>query len=158
MNALLTILNPSAEGIMLAVYYGVCALVIIVALIITASLKRKQKKELSGEAVKKHCLKAKKIAEEMLDDGNGTNLLLGSTKLLNLSKSVANASWYAFQIYEEKRDLLFEGIANSLDSISSELSADSEMGFVPKEAYLEDVKKTIEALDAAIAKVDSVNQ
>ena len=158
MNALLTVLNPSAEGIMVAVYYGVCALVIIVSLIIIASLKRKQKKELSAETVKKHCLKAKKIAEKMLDDGKGMNFLLGATNLLNLSKSLANASWYAFQIYEEKKDLLFEGIANSLDGVSSELAIDSEMGFVPQEAYEADVKKALEALDSAIAKVDSLNK
>ena len=153
---LLTATTFSADGIILAVYYGVCVLLIIVGIIVTAALKRKTKKELNATTVKKYCLKAKKVADEMLDDSASENFLLGATKLGNLSKSVANASWYAFQIYELKRDLIFEGIASNLDRLATELANDSEIGYVPFETYKEDVEKAVESLTAIIEKLESL--
>ena len=75
-------------------------------------------------------LKAKKYAEEILDDGRhkGAHMLLGSTKLAHLSGYIADAAWYAFQIVNAKKDIVFEGIANALDVLASDISTASENG------------------------------
>ena len=97
----------SAEQIKLVIYYGVIAAVIVVTIIVMGIIRRKTKSELRPEKVKKACVKAKKYAEEILasSEHKGSHALLGATKLANLSKYVANAAWYGFQIVSEKKDI-----------------------------------------------------
>ena len=146
----------SAETIKLLLYYGIIALVIIATLIVMGILRRKTKNELRPEKIKKACLKAKKYAEEVLASGEhkGTHALLGATKLATLSKHVANAAWYGFQIVGEKKDIVIEGIANELDVLATELANESADGYVPAADYEKDVKKAMEVLDAVVVKLD----
>ena len=130
---MLNVLLMSSEGIRLCLEYGLCLLIIVAALIAIGFLKRKTKKEMRAETVKKSCLKAIRYAETMLGDGGhkSTHMLLGSTKLAHLSAHIADAAWYAFQIVHAKKDIVFEGIANGLDVLSSDLATESENGYVP---------------------------
>ncbi|MBQ5930281.1 MAG: hypothetical protein IIX02_05760 [Clostridia bacterium] len=158
-----TLLNASsfsfsAEMIKLLLYYGIIALVIAVTLIVMGVLRRKTKSELKPEKIKKACLKAKKYAEDILASGEhkGTHALLGATKLSNLSKHIANAAWYGFQIVSEKKDIVIEGIANELDALATELANESADGYVPANQYEKDVQKAIDGLNSTLVKLDAL--
>lgn len=155
---MLNVLLMSSEGIRLCLEYGLCLLIIVVALIAIGFLKRKTKKEMRAETVKASCLKAIKYAQSVLDDGEhkGTHMLLGSTKLAHLSAYIADAAWYAFQIVQAKKDIVFEGIASGLDTLASELATESENGYIPANEYEAWVKKAIAELQAAVAKLDTI--
>lgn len=148
----------TAETVKLLLYYGIMVLIIVAALIIMGVLRRKTKSELRPEKIKKACLKAKKYAEDILASGEhkGTHALLGATKLANLSKHVANAAWYGFQLVGAKKDIVIEGIANELDALATEMSNEAADGYVPAAAYESDVKKAISSLDAVIVKLDVI--
>ena len=148
----------SAETIKLLLYYGIIGVVIALTLIAMGVLRRKTKSELKPEKVKKACLKAKKYAEDILASGEhkSTHALLGATKLSALSKHIANAAWYGFQIVSEKKDIIIEGIANELDVLATELSNEAADGYVPADVYAKDVKRAIDALDSVIAKLDVI--
>ena len=136
-------------------HYGVCVLVILIALIVMGIMKNKTKKELRPDTVKKSCVKAKVVAEKVLADKKNLKVLAG-TRLLKLNKYVANAFWYAFQIADTKKDLVFEGLASKLDALSSELVKEANNGYITEEEYEMHVKKAIEVLDSVIVKINSL--
>ena len=111
-----------------------------------------------AEKVKKSCINAKTYAEKILDSGDnkGAHMLFGSANLLNLANLVAEAAWYAFQIVEVKKDIVMEGIANTLDGLATQVSKESEGGYIPAEEYESDVKAVIEGLDTIIVKLDTM--
>ena len=104
-------------------------------------------------------LKVKAYAEEILNSGEhkGTHALLGSTKLAHLSNRVADASWFAFQIVQMRKDILFEGIANDLDALASELTQEAQNGYIPAEEYESCIRQAIHRLDAAMKKLDELS-
>ena len=132
--------------------------IIVIALLAIAFLRRKTKKEMRAETVKKSCLKAKEYAEDIFGDvkHKGTHILLGSTRLGHLSGLITDASWYAFQIVNVKRDIVFEGIANSLDVLASELTTVAEDGYIPAGEYQACVKRAIGELELTITKLDAM--
>ena len=158
LNVLLSLRNPSPEGIRLCMYYGVCAALIVVGLIVIAARKRKQKKQLRAETVKKYCLKAKAHAEKSLalQEHKNIQAMFGSTKLLALSNHVAEAAWYAFQIAETKGEIVFSGIANELDSLASSLAKESEMGYIPAAEFEKQTRKAIDGLNATLEKLNAL--
>lgn len=155
-----TSLNTADESgvIKLILYYGIIVAVIVVTLIVMGILRRKTKNELRPERIKKACVKAKKYAVDILASGEhkGTHALLGATKLSNLAKHVANASWYAFQFVNAKKDIVVEGIANELDTLATALNNEAVDGYVPAATYEAQVQKAIDGLDAVIAKLDVI--
>lgn len=153
---LLTETTP--EMLLLALEYAICLALIVIAVIGMAIFKRKTRKQMSADRVKKSCQKAKAAAEEMLEGeyNKSSYLLLAATKLSHLSSLVADGAWYAFQIVGAKKNILYEGIANSLDGIATELSNASEEGYISVEEYQACLKKTIQTLDAAITKLDTM--
>ena len=155
---MLNTLLMSSEAIRLLLEYGLCLIIIVSALIAIGFVKRKTKKEMRAETVKKSCLKAVKYAEEILNDGEhkSTHMLLGSTKLAHLSAYIADAAWYAFQIVNAKKDIVFEGIANGLDALSSELATEAENGYVPANEYEAHVEKAIAELQSTVEKLDTI--
>lgn len=155
---MLNSLLMSSEGIRLCLEYALCLLIIVAALIAIAFMKRKTKKEMRAETVKESCVKALKYAESILGDGEhkNTHILLGSTKLAHLSAHIADAAWYAFQIVQAKKDIVFEGIANGLDTLASELATESENGYIPAGEYETYVKKAIKELTSTVEKLDTL--
>lgn len=151
-----TLLAISTQTAKLILAYGICAAIILGALIVMGFMKRNTKRQMRPITVKKACEKAKKYAQAALVQGNAAQKLLGATKLHHLSALVSNAAWLAYQIVENKRDILFDGIAGSLDSLATSISKDSEQGYLPDEEYEESLKVAIETLDATIAKLDKM--
>lgn len=150
--------DVAVETLLLCLEYVICLIIIVVALLGMALFKRRTKKQMRAETVKKSCEKAKKAAEEMLDDGKnkGAYVLLAASKLAHLSLLVADAAWYAFQIVSAKKNILYEGIANSLDGVATELANASEEGYISVKDYQACLEKTIQTLDLAMAKLDSM--
>ena len=156
-SGFLSVITP--EVAKLCLYYGACFLVIVVGLIALGCIRRKTKKEMRAVTVKNSCQKAKAYAEEILNSGEhkGTHALLGSTKLAHLSNRVADASWFAFQIVQMRKDILFEGIANDLDALASELTQEAQNGYIPAEEYESCIRQAIHRLDAAMKKLDELS-
>ena len=136
-------------------HYGICVLVILIALIVMGIIKNKTKKELRPATVKKSCVKAKVVAENVLADKKNLKVLAG-TRLLKLNKYVANAFWYAFQIADTKKDLVFEGLASKLDALSFELVKEANNGYITEEEYETQVRNAINVLDSVIEKINSL--
>lgn len=153
---LLSITNPSPEAIRLCLYYGICLLVIILALSVIAIFKRRTKGQLRAATVRKACLKAKRVAQKLIIEQKKHNKksVLVSTKLNSLSGYVADAAWYGFQIVDAKKDIVFEGIANGIDALATEVSKTAELGYLPAKEYLDCINKTIAGLDDALAKIE----
>lgn len=154
MRALL--LGVSAETAKLLLAYGVCAVIIFAALMAMALLKRHTKRQMRPIAVKKACVKAKKYAEKSLFQNQKAAKFLGASKLLHISMLVSDAAWLAYQIVENKRDILFDGIAGGLDGLATTLAKESEQGYLTEEEYEAEVKAAIAGLDAQIAKLDKM--
>jgi outer membrane PBP1 activator LpoA protein len=152
-------LNMDSEGIKLCLYYGACFLIILLALIVMGCLNRKTKKEIRAEKVKTCCIDAKEYAQEMLRTGGhkGKHLLLGATKLLRLQDRITDAAWYAFQIATNKKDIVFEGIANQLDALANTISNAAADGYVSLSDYESCIGKTIETLDVVIEQLNHEN-
>lgn len=151
LNALLI----SAEAAKLILHYGICAAIIFIALIAIGCMKRHTKKEMRTETVKKRCVKAKEYAQSLLSGKDKANLL-GSTKLMKLDAHVEEAAWLAFQIVEVKKDILFEGIANTLDALATEVANESADGYIPLDVYEKDIARAIEVLEGVIIKLDGL--
>ena len=151
MNALLV----SANVAKICLYYGGCALVILLVLIIMALMKGKTKSEMRLETIRKSCVKAKVVAEQILSDKGNVKVLAGS-RLLYLKKFVANAFWYAFQIADSKKDIVCEGIANTLDALSTELVKESGNGYITEEEFEALVKRSIDTLGDIVERINGL--
>lgn len=151
---LLVLINAHRAELIL--YYGGCLAVIVAVLIAMAILKNKTKKELRPATVKKSCVKAKVIAEKVLADKKNLKVL-GGARLLKLNKYVANAFWYAFQIADTKKDLVFEGISGTLDSLSSQLVKEANNGYISEEEYETQIRSAIDVLNSVIEKINSLD-
>ncbi len=154
MNVLL--LGLSADAAKLVLAYGVCTAIILAALIVMGLMKRQTKRQMRPVSVKKACIRAKKFAEESLEQNENTKKFLAAPRLHRLSVLVSDAAWLAFQIVENKRDILFDGIANGLDGLATSLATESEQGYLPEEEYEQGVKAAIASLDSTIAKLDKM--
>ena len=150
------LLALSGENAKLLLAYGGCAAIILGALIVMAFLKRNTKRQMRPVSVKKACEKAKAYAEDSLSKNKGAKTLLGATKLHYISGLVAHAAWLAYQIVENKKDIIFDSIANGLDALATSLAKESEQGYLPEEEYEASVKAAIEKLDATIEKLDKM--
>ncbi len=146
------------ETILLLLEYAVCLLLVLLSLLGFVCVRRKTNKEMNAWTVKKHCLKARETAVEMLDDNKhkGTYVLLAASKLVHLSSEVSEAAWYAYQIVSVKKDILYEGIADGLDVLATEISNASQDGYIQFGKYKACVEKTIRELDVALAKLNEL--
>ncbi len=143
----------SATLVQNCLYYGGCGLIILTTLVVMGIMKSKTKKEMRASSVKKSCVKAKTVAEKILQEKRSAKFLAGS-KLAYLNKFVEEAFWLAFQIADTKKDLFFEGVAGTLDGLSSELAREANNGYLSQEEYEKTVKDAIAILQGVIAKVE----
>ncbi len=144
--------------ILLALEYAVCLLLVLLSLLGFIVVRRRTNREMNAWTVKKHCLKARETAVEMLDDNKHKSayVLLAASKLVHLSGQVADAAWYAYQIVSVKKDILYEGVATSLDVLATEISNASQEGYIQFGEYKACVEKTIRELDAALTKLNEL--
>lgn len=152
-NGLLAI---SSKGIDLILYYGGCALLFLLAIALFFVLKQKRKKDLKLSTLKKSCLKAKKYAEKLLHTKNEKISLLASSRLLRLSGMVEDATWYAYEISESKKDVSVEEIFKKLDSLASELVNESEDGYIPTAEYLADLERANVCLKEVLEELNTL--
>ncbi len=149
------LLATSAEVMRLVLYYGICFGVILLALIVLALLKHKTKREMRAETIKKRCEKARAYAQRLLDDKKRA-VLLGATKLMKLDSLVEEAAWLAFQSFDRKKDIRFEGIANGLDGLATAISEESGNGYISTAEYEATLRNAIAALDDAVEKLNAL--
>lgn len=152
------VLLMSAETTRLLLSYGFYGAIILFGLVCIIVLRRKTKKELRPEWVKNRVQRAKKYGQDLLIAGakKGLKTLLGTTHLLKLKDRVADASWAAYQLVTEKKDIVFDGIANTLDKAATTLVKETEDGFVAAETYEKDLQKTVEILDGVLVKINAI--
>ncbi|MBQ9713739.1 MAG: hypothetical protein IJV83_00270 [Clostridia bacterium] len=150
------LLNLSDTGAKLILSYGICTAIIVMALLAMGFLRRHTKKQMRPQTVKKACEKAKAYATELCNQSKGAQILLGATKLHHLSVLVSEATWLAFQIVEGKKDILFEGIANGLDTLATELVTAAQQGYLTEEEYEVSIKSAIGILDEKIEKLSKM--
>ncbi len=144
--------------IMLILEYALCLVLVLLSLFGFIVIRRRTNKQLNAWTVKKYCLKARETAVEMLDDNKhkSTYVLLAASKLAHLSSEVADAAWYAYQIVSVKKNILYEGIANSLDVLATEISNASQDGYILFEDYKACAEKTIATLDTVLTKLNEL--
>lgn len=148
-NALLL----SAQWAKWLLEYGVYFLVIVIALILLAAFKRREKNQSNLEWVQSRIERAKEYADSILEFGNKKGAaLLFSNKLLKLESRIADAAWAAYQVVELKKDIVFEGIAGKLDAVATKVMQQSEMGYLSVEEYKQIVENAIEELDSVLKK------
>jgi hypothetical protein len=145
----------SSAAAKMILHYGVCLALILVAVLALGFSKRRTKKEVRFDFVKKQIEKSKACAEKLLATKHKVPIL-GSTKLLKLAASVEEATWYALQVVEIKKEMLFEGVANSLDSLATKLVNTASEGYVSLQDFEENVTEAIQTLDGAIEKVNAI--
>ncbi len=148
----------SSQSAKLLLQYSGYLFVILMSLTLLALIKRKSKRELTPEWVKTRCEKAQDYANKIMSTGEnkGAFLLLGSTKLMKLNSLLTDAVWSAYQVAEKKKDLVFEGIASSLDTLANELVQETENGYVPVEDFERDVRAILDGLAKAIDKLNAI--
>ncbi len=154
---MLNVLATSVQVMKLLLYYGACFAIILVAAIATICLKHQTKKEMRPTAVKKRCEKAKEYAKRSLTNKDKAKLF-AAAKLVKLNGLVEEASWLAFQIFEKKRDIVFEGIANSLDGLATAISKEAYDGYLSVETYEECLNGAVKTLDGALEKLEEITK
>lgn len=145
----------SSAAAKMILHYGICFAIIFVAVLLLGLRKRRTRKELRFEFVKKQIVKSKTCAEKLLAAKHKVPFL-GSTKLLKLAASVEEATWYVLQVVEVKKEMLFDGVANSLDALATKLVNTASEGYVSMQDFEESVSEAIKTLDGAIEKVSSI--
>lgn len=144
------------KGVLLALEYGLCFVLILLSLIILIVMRRQRINELRAETVVKSCKKALVYAEKMLEDKEhkGKHILLGSTKLGHLSSLVSESAWYAYQIGYKKQDLFFEEISKDLDEVSGWIINEAENVYILVSDYIACTEKTIARLQTVMNKME----
>ena len=145
----------TSAGAKLILHYGVCFAIILVAVLALGFRKRRTRKELRFDFVKKQIVKSKTCAEKLLATKQKVPFL-GSTKLLKLAASVEESTWYVLQVVEVKKEMLFDGVANSLDALATKLVNTASEGYVSMQEFEESVTNAIQVLDTAIEKVNAI--
>lgn len=148
------------KGLLLALEYGLCFVLILLSLIILIVMRRQRINELRAETVVKSCKKALVYAEKMLEDKEhkGKHILLGSTKLGHLSSLVSESAWYAYQIGYKKQDLFFESISKDLDDVAGLVTNEAENVYILVTDYIVCTEKTVEQLRMLIEKIEKYNK
>lgn len=148
------------KGLLLALEYGLCFVLILLSLIILIVMRRQRINELRAETVVKSCKKALVYAEKMLEDKEhkGKHILLGSTKLGHLSSLVSESAWYAYQIGYKKQDLFFESISKDLDNVAGLVTNEAENVYILVTDYIVCTEKTVEQLRMLIEKIEKYNK
>lgn len=148
------------KGVLLALEYGLCFVLILLSLIILIVMRRQRINELRAETVVKSCKKALVYAEKMLEDKEhkGKHILLGSTKLGHLSSLVSESAWYAYQIGYKKQDLFFESISKDLDDVAGLVTNEAENVYILVTDYIVCTEKTVEQLRMLIEKIEKYNK
>lgn len=136
--------------------YGILALIIFVSLIVLSIVKRAIHKEASLKKVKTKCEKAKSYAERLLEKVTKADLLVAATQLARLSSMVSEAEWNLACIFEDKKDVVLEGLATRLDGVSTALSLKAEEAIYSEEEYVECIQSALEGIASVLETVTAI--
>lgn len=153
--------NPGDEGVLpLLIRYGWYLLIIFLGLLFLGLLKRRSRRSLTAEAVRRNCLLLKKRLEEMLSGESkgrrGSRAAFGQAKLIKLRSAAEEAVWSATRMVGEGKELVFDGIAESLDELASLLSGAAEDAFADRAEIEAVLRSAAEKLNGVIRQIDAV--
>jgi hypothetical protein len=122
-----------------------------------ALVKRKAKKNLTPEAVRQRCaVLAKKLEETLSEDKKAKKNILNSTKILKLRSLAEDAMWNALRLVDERKDMVFENVANGLDGVANLLSELSEDSFSENRETETQLRAALENVNGLIVQIDDI--
>ena len=141
----------------LAIQYGWYILLIVAGLLLLAFVKRKSRKNLTPSAGRESCLTLKKKLEVVLDERDKSrNGLFNQAKVAKLRSLAEEAMWNALRLVDERKDMVFEGVASGLDAIANLLSELSDDAFADAEETERYVREALEKTQKIIGQVDDI--
>ena len=141
----------------LAIQYGWYILLIVAGLLLLAFVKRKSRKNLTPSAARQSCLTLKKKLEDVLDERDKSrNGLFNQAKVAKLRSLAEEAMWNALRLVDERKDMVFEGVASGLDAIANLLSELSDDAFADAEETERYVREALEKTQKIIGQVDDI--
>ena len=135
--------------------YAFYAIVIFVGLALIGVFKKREKRLLTAETVKKRCGAAAKFATQLIEHKAGV-LMLPTARLARLSSMISDAEWLALRLVEEKKDIVFDGIAKDLDSLATEVSNKSAEPFISAKELTDCLEKARKKLNATVNKLETL--
>ncbi len=146
------------EGaVQLAIQYGWYLIVIIAGLLLLAFVRKKSKKTLTPEAVRQNCAALKKRLEDMLsEERKSKNGIFNQAKMMKLCSSAEEAMWSASRLVDERKDLVFDGVAGNLDGVANLLSEASANTFAENAETAAHVREALEQVERIIVQIDEI--
>ena len=152
---ILNVLATSVDDFTLLISYAFYALIIFVSLILIGVFKKKEKRLLSPKTVKARCEAAETFAEELIAHKKG-HLMMATTKLAKLSSMISEAEWVALRLVEDKKDIAFDGVAKTLDSLATDVNNKSTESFISSKELNECLEETREKLKGVVESLDAL--
>ena len=99
----------------------------------------------------------KKKLEVVLDERDKSrNGLFNQAKVAKLRSLAEEAMWNALRLVDERKDMVFEGVASGLDAIANLLSELSDDAFADAEETERYVRVALEKTQKIIGQVDDI--
>ncbi len=143
----------SADALGLLLRYAFWLTVIFLGLLLIGIVKRKDKKNLTVEALKNAVERSKNFAERQL---NKKGKLAYSARLMKLSSAVSSAEWLALRIVEEKKEIAFEGISKELDRLATDISARASDSFIHKTEFEACLQNSLQRIGQALETINAL--
>lgn len=145
----------------LAVRYLWYFLLIGLGIFFLALVRRKTSRGLTKGRVKEKCLLLRKLLEETLEaEGRkigksaGHKASVNPARMAKLRGAAEEAMWTASRLVDERRDLVFDGIAGSLNEIA-DLLAEAESAFADGSETEKSLREALRATDSVVEKIDA---
>lgn len=119
------------------VKYGVLLGIIFVCIILIAITKKVIKTEASTKKTLAKIDKAINYVEKIKNKTSKQELLIASPKLVKLTSLISGATWNATRTAEEKKDVILDNVASSLDILATYIGKYSEETFYNQDEYIE---------------------
>lgn len=99
---------------------------------------------------------AKKLEETLSEDKKAKKNILNSTKILKLRSLAEDAMWNALRLVDERKDMVFESVANGLDGVANLLSELSEDSFSENRETETQLRAALENVNGLIVQIDDI--
>lgn len=151
---LLTSESSNMSWVEVIIVYAVLFSLIVISLILLAFIKRSFKKEQTFKTIKSKCEKAKNYALKIKNKTSKQDLLIASAKLNRLTSLIGEATWVITITAEERKDVILDDIASSIDNLASYVGEYSSEGFYDKNDYRKKIDYVIQTLDGIKSRVE----
>ena len=82
--------------------------------------------------------------------------MMATTKLAKLSSMISEAEWLALRLVEDKKDIDFDGIAKTLDTLATDVNNKSTESFISTRELNECLEETHKKLKSVIGSLDAL--